>query len=206
MYRNSTAKGMNKVEKQVYFSSIVTGIDLSYYFERYGYALGGTMFVESSASEAFKSTMQGLHDNGTIINKQLKFWYVDNMTYTYLLEYGDKLSIYNNSMKINIISIEKDENGYNILMPYKQDNIGHLGYEILEGNDIDGYKVIAFTNSNCYTDTKTYEDGYTPNYKIRAYDRRLNATDYSDVFTNQRNTVCRINDSYYTSLKRHNSL
>lgn len=201
MYRNSTANGMNKVEKQVYFSSIVTGIDLSYYFERYGYALGGTMFVESSASEAFKSAMQGLHDNGTIINKQLKFWYVDNMTYTYLLEYGDKLSIYNNSMKINIISIEKNENGYNILMPYKQDNIGHLGYEILEGNDTDGYKVIAFTNSNCYTDTKTYEDGYTPNYKIRAYDRRLNATDYSDVFTNQTNTICRINDSYYTSLK-----
>ncbi len=201
MYRYAKADGMNKVEKQVYFSSIVTGIDLSYYFERYGYALGGTMFVEDSASAAFKSAMQKLHDDGEIINKELKFWYVDNMTYTYLLEYGDKLSIYDNSMKINIISVEKTNNGYSILMPYKEDNIGHLGYEILEGNDTDGYKVIAFTNSNYYTDTKTYEDGYTPNYKIRAYDRRLNSTDYSDTFTNSTDKVCRINDIFYTSLK-----
>ena len=201
MYRSAQTNGMNKVEKQVYFSSIVTGIDLSYYFERYGYALGGTMFVVSSASDAFKSAMQQLHNDGTIINKELKFWYVDNMTYTYLLDYGNKLSIYDDSMKVNIISVEKTNDGYSILMPYKNDNIGHLGYEILEGNDIDGYKVIAFTNSNYYVDTKTYQDGYTPNYKIRAYDRRLNATNYSDTFTNQTNIVCRIGDTTYSSLK-----
>lgn len=201
MYRTATASGMNKVEKQVYFSSIVTGIDLSYYFERYGYALGGTMFVESTASEAFKTAMQKLHDDGTIINNKLKLWYVDNMTYTYLLEYGDKLDIYDDSMKINIVSVDKTSNGYGILMPYQKDKIGHLGYEILEGNDSDGYKVIAFTSSNYYTDTKTYPDGYTPNYKIRAYDRRLNATALSDTYTNQSTTVCRIEDKYYTTLK-----
>lgn len=200
MYRNATANGMNKVEKQVYFSSIVTGIDLSYYFERYGYALGGTMFVESTASDAFKTAMQKLHDDGTIIDKELKFWYVDNMTYTYLLEYGDKLSIYDDSMKINIISVEKTDSGYSILMPYQKDTTKHLGYEILEGNDTDGYKVIAFTNSNYYTDSKTYEDGYTPNYKIRAYDRRLNATGFSDIYTKQTENVCRIANTYYTSL------
>lgn len=201
MYRTATADGMNKVEKQVYFSSIVTGIDLSYYFERYGYTLDGVMFTEQTQSDAFKSAMQKLHQDGKIIDKELKFWYVDNMTYTYLLDYGEALSIYDNTMKINIISVEKSDNGYNILLPYQKDNIKHLGYEILEGNDIDGYKVIAFTNSNCYTDTKTYEDGYTPSYKIRAFDRRLNSTALSDTFTDQSQTVCRIDDSYFDTLK-----
>ena len=201
LYRYSTANGMNKVEKQVYYSSIATGIDLSYYFERYGYNLGGTMFVEESASTSFKTAMQKLHDDNVIVDNELKLWYVDNMTYTYYLEYGEKLSIYNDSMKVNIISVEKTNSGYNILLPYKN-NVAHLGYEILEGNENDGYKVIGFTSGNYFTDTRTYDEKYSPSYKVRAFDRRLNCTAYSDLYTNESTkSVCRIDGEYFTSIK-----
>ena len=44
----------------------------------------------------------------------------------------------------------------------------HLGFEINETN-----KLIAFTYGNTYTDGTIYSAGYTPKYKIVAYDRLL---------------------------------
>ncbi len=201
LYRyGPSVSGMTKAEKQVYYSSVVLGIDMSYYFERYGYAFGGTMFVENTASEAFKNAMNELHTNGTIVDNALKFWYLDAMEYNYVMQYGDTLNIYNENIKFNIVSIKNTSNGYSLVLPTPSNAIAHLGYEILEGNEYDGYKVIGFTNGSIYVDNRTYEDGYIPNYKIRAYDRTLSATTLSDNYVDEQQIVCVLNEQNYSSL------
>ena len=201
LYRyGPSASGMTKAEKQVYYSSIALNIDMSYYFERYGYAFGGTMFAESTASQAFLDAMAQLRESGEIVENPLKFWYLDAMEYNYTSQYGDQLHIYDSNDIVNIESVNKTSAGYSIILPKPTNQIAHLGYEILEGNDATGYKVIAFTSSLLYTDTTSYTDGYVPNYKIRAYDRTLSATALSETYQIEQDAVCVLNDVEYTSL------
>ena len=94
-----------------------------------------------------------------------KFWYLDNNQYNKKLGSG----CYYDQTKYNIqiVSVIKGTNKYTINLP----NVGctaHLGFEIYENT-----KLIGFTYENKYIDETQYKSGYTPKYKIIAYDRLL---------------------------------
>lgn len=192
---------LEKTEKQVLLSSIAMGIDLSYYYDRWGYSITGgendPVFKIVSCSNTFKELIQKAVNNGYINNTiKPKLWYQKNDAYN-----ADKNSIYSNADEIDKVAVTKAGDGYNI---YINNNAktSHLGYEIYEGNETDGYKVIGFTYTNNYVDKNWYVNGYEPKYKIVAVDNSFNSTRISDEFsaTNNIKNVCKINDKYYVSL------
>lgn len=191
---------LNKTEKNVLLSSLVTGIDLSYYFERWGFNLNTSepIFNYDNSSENYKNCLQKLLDNNYITNtKKPKLWYQDAKQYNYV----NNGTSYDTSTKVDISKVFKVDNRINITMEISS-NSNHLGYEILQGNETDGYKVIGFTYGNCFTDSNNYDSSYIPCYKIRAVDRQFNTTDYSESKTYELNTeyVCKIQDTMFTSV------
>lgn len=191
-----SADGMSAVEKQVYYSSIATGIDTGYYFDRYGYRLNNNEFSVSTASKAYTDAVNSLKSLGKLSDKQLKFWYVSADTATLNYKYGDKLSIYSKDITISPLYIGKENNGYRINLPDNSSKTGHLGYEIIENG-----KVIGFTTSSTYFDDTAYADGYTPRYQVRAYDQHLNATAASEVWQpDSQNAVARTGDKTFGTL------
>lgn len=207
LYRYTAGiSGLTGTEKQVYISSLATGIDLSYYFERWGYHLTSDEipFTYEAASDAFKNYMAQAKSEEKIRDDVKKFWYFDSAQFNYMMDYGDLEhgigGMYDDSSAAEIVSVQKSTNGYDLILPYitKQE---HLGYEILEGNEQDGYTVIGFTHTNSFTDTAVYPDGYEPSYKAVAYDRLLNHTEESAAKSPQyQERVCEIGGVIYDSL------
>ena len=176
MYRyNNNVSGLTSTEKQVYFASLVTGIDLSYYFERWGYSINGDAFKLETASDKFKTYMSDAKESGKISEEIVKFWYADAKQYSFAVNHVDGDSLYDDSQEIRIISTNKTETGRTLTLP-SITNEAHLGYEIWEGSDETGFQVIGFTTSNTFTDKTVYEDGYVPTYKVKAFDRYLSSS------------------------------
>ena len=201
IYRyENTATDLSKTEKQIYYASLATGIDLSYYFERWGYDIdysesNSIPFTYEGASAAFKNYMTQAINCGRIEKNDLKLWYLDNTAYEYMVQNGK--GCYSSSDKVEITSINKVSGGYSIVLP-SSDNTAHLGYEILVKIDNE-YKVIGFTRTNSFTDTNEYST--IPEYYIRAYDRLLNATSLSSPKAIESSSnVCRIGNIYYNSI------
>ena len=179
LYRKDyqATSGLTNTERMVYFASIAMGIDLGYYFTRWGFYLEGlrdTIFNQEKASKAYQNLMEQELLEGRLEKSEKKFWYLDNKEYNYMDDiaigcYDDK-----EEYNIQIESVSGSNGDYTINMP----NIkcpGHLGYEIYENNTL-----IAFTYNNEYTDTTVYEDDYVPKYSIMAYDRYLVTSEISD--------------------------
>ena len=201
MYRYNNTNNIVLTEKQVYFSSIITGVNMSYYYERYAFRFQSSegYFIYYNTSQKFKEMMQKLVKDGIIENKILKFWYLNGQSYIYNIDNNksDNSSCYkNNKNKINIIKVLKTSNSYSIFLPIST-CLGHLGYEIYE-ND----KVINFTMDIIFTDKIKYSDDYIPKYKIRAYDKLLEYTELSDSksYEKENSEVCIFNDIYYNSI------
>lgn len=194
---------LTKTEKQVFYSSIVTGVDLSYYFERWGYSLSNELetdpiFTYSSASQSFKDLINFAVNNSFVDNsKQYKLWYQNYLAY----HNKNTTPVYNSSTIVSIKNVSKTNSGYNIFINHTPTE-NHLGYEILEGNDTTGYKVIGFTYSTSFIDTSVYENGYVPSYKVVAVDNTFNCSSesLSKSIENNSNFVCKINDTGYLSL------
>ena len=173
-YNYSMVYEMTKTEGLVYFSSYITGLDLGYYFERFGFVLGsGKPFNNSDTSDSYNERKKELIDNGKINPFiQKKFWYIDIDEYNYITDVGT--GCYNNNENYNIEIIDIIRNDtikcYNITLP-SINCIGHLGFEIYDNDTI-----IGFSHKQYYNDFTKYFEGYKPNYKIVAYDRLL---DYS---------------------------
>lgn len=193
---------LTKTELQVFYSSIVTGVDMSYYFERWGYSIGNSesdpIFKTSTASQAFNELIEKAVETGYIDNtKEYKLWYQNYMAY----HNTNTSPVYSNSYTPSIESVAKTDGGYNIFINHL-DNENHLGYEILEGNDVDGYNVIGFSYTSSWTDNTDYEIGYTPTYRVVAVDNTFNVSKMSDAKTisSIEETVCKIGEHNYTSL------
>ena len=96
-----------------------------------------------------------------------KIWYFDKNQYTFK-NIGNGCYKDKSKYDVQITSIaKKGTNEYVLTLPKISCN-AHLGFEIYEGNNL-----IGFTHGNTYTDQTTYKSGYTPKYKIIAYDRLL---------------------------------
>lgn len=191
---------LSTTERMVYFSSLVVGENLGYYYERFGFSFNSDdSFKVETASNAYKKLVAKALEDGTIIEKGYKYWYIDANQYFY--DYSDG-SCYNPSSSVEIRDVWKTSSGYTLILPETTDNLAHLGYEIMEYRNGNWY-VIGFTYSASYTDTTAYEDGYVPQYKIRAYDRGLMNSAESEPVTfdeSKQTGVCRIGEVYYDSL------
>lgn len=194
---------LGRTEKQVLFSSLVTGVDMGYYFDRWGYSLTNNLetdpiFKLSTASQAYKDLAALAVSNGLVDNtKQLKLWYQTATAY----HNTNSTPIYSSSAAAEIQSVTKTANGYSIFINHTN-NPNHLGYEIWQGDEIDGFKQIGFSCSNAFTDTTTYQDGYTPTYKVVAVDNTFACSNLSASMQPQTSSqaVCKIGDVEYNSL------
>lgn len=177
-YNKTLIKGLKYNELLVYFSNIILGMDLGYYFTRWGLYLDYEVraFDEKLVSDKYKELMQKAIEDGLVdTNIKKKFWYLDYNEYMYIINNGT--GCYGQNDKNFNIKIEKikEENGkLSIYLP-KIECLGHLGFEIYE-ND----QVIGFTYDEIFEDENKYEEGYIPEYYIVAYDRLLEASISSD--------------------------
>ena len=192
---------LSATEKQVFYASVVTKIDMSYYYDRWGFNLTAddSVFKQSSASSEFKECFSILVSNKYITNtKQPKLWYQDNLQFNLTL--NNNCSLYNGTEKPVIAKAVITDNGTSLFFRANKDE-RHLGYEVLVKTESEDFKVIAFTKTESYLDTNSYIS--TVYYKIRAVDRMFNTSDYSNQvsaeLTNQ-SAVCKIGDTYYNSL------
>ena len=202
-YRYETRYGLTNTEVQVYFASLATGHDMSYYFERWGFwHATGIPFNYENSSANFKSVMQQAKSAGKFDDAQYKIWYANNDTYKYVA-INKGASIYTKADKPSISSVVKVGGGYKIILPASS-NSAHYGYEIWQGNDTDGYNVIGFTEGDSYIDATPYENGYVPSYKIVAYDKTLESSSLSDAAVTEESAspVCRLNGLTYGSLQQ----
>ena len=160
---------MSKTEGMVFLSSLIIGIDLGYYFERFGLAFDEyDPFNNSLTSIDYKKGMEEAIKQGKVKTEiHKKFWYADNNQYNFTLNKGTGCYKKNNNYDIKIVGITKRTNFYNIALPKINCN-EHLGFEIIE-NDV----VIGFTTKLNFIDKTKYPEGYNPRYKISAYDRLL---------------------------------
>ena len=176
-YNNTLPSRITKEEKMVYFSSIIFGMNLGYYFTRWGlsFKYSNNIFDEKNVTNEYKDLLDEAIKKGliSIVAPKRKFWYVDNDQYKLNSNitgcYYDKTK-YN----VQISKVIKQENKYQIIIS-KTECPYHLGFEVYETN-----KLIGFTYQNIYIDETKYKTGYTPKYKIIAYDRALYYSKESD--------------------------
>ena len=198
-YNYSISQGMSITEREIFFTNIITGIDLGYYFYRWGFFLNNEgIFVPENASDIYKVKMEEYINNGKIKeNKILKLWYLDYKEYMYIVNGGEGCYENNDKYEIEIkkvFYINKTRTA--ILLP-EINCEGHLGFEIYENN-----KLLDFTYDNIFIDTKEYEENYERNYKIIAYDRKLIPSKESQVKNIEKNSnVCSYNSVIYNSIK-----
>ena len=133
------------------------------------------IFDEKNVTNEYKDLLDEAIKKGliSIVAPKRKFWYVDNDQYKLNSNitgcYYDKTK-YN----VQISKVIKQENKYQIIIS-KTECPYHLGFEVYETN-----KLIGFTYQNIYIDEAKYKTGYTPKYKIIAYDRALYYSKESD--------------------------
>lgn len=198
---------LDKDEKQVYYSSLILGIDLGYYYERYGFKIyGNKQFTEATATDNYKTLMANAVNDGRIDNKSKpRFWYLDEKQYNIVVA-SDGVNTLEKAFQSNeqtvIKSIEKTENGYSLIMPAITDSNTLLGYEIYEGQSVDSAQVIGFSKTGVYIDSTVYEENYTPKYWVKAYNRDLTSSAISNPsVVNEKSIVCTIGENKYSTLK-----
>ncbi|MDE7373655.1 MAG: M60 family metallopeptidase, partial [Clostridia bacterium] len=196
---------LSQTEQMVYYSSLVVGEDLGYYYERFGFSFNSgdnyDPFKEESASSAYKKLMSKAAQDGKIKKIGYKYWYMDGKQYYYDVADG---GCYSSSKRVEIAGADQSSNGKVLYLPTPSNVNAHLGYEIMEYRGGKWY-VIGFTTSRSFTDSTQYEAGYVPRYKIRAYDRAMNVSAESTPksFDELRQAkICRIGETYYESLAK----
>ena len=198
-YNYSLSTGMSRTERLVFFSNLIMGIDLGYYFYRWGFFLNNEgIFVPSNTSSTYQKVMEEYINNGKIDNTtQYKFWYLDYKEYLYILEGGEGCYEDQKEYDIQIQNVFYINNTRTILLLPKINCKGFLGFEIYEHD-----KLIGFTYDYSFIDTNYYETEYIQEYKIIGIDRKLLQSPVSDVKTRETNSkVCSFNSAFYNSIK-----
>ena len=175
-YNSNLIGGMTKNEAMVYFTSLIVGYNMEYYFERFGLAMTNeTIFNKSDTTKSYKSQLEkAINETKIKTGIYKKLWYADNEQYNYIINNGTGCYKNKNDYEIKIKDISKKE-GETTLTFAEIDCQGHLGFEIIE-NDV----VIGFTSKNTFVDKNEYPSDYKPKYRIIAYDRLLDTKESKD--------------------------
>ena len=198
-YNYSVSTGMTRTERLVFFSNIITGIDLGYYFNRWGFFLNNEgIFVPENASDTYKNAMEEYIANGLIDNTvKPKFWYLDYKEYLYIVEGGEGCYEDQNSYDVQIKNVFYINTTRTILLLPEINCEGHLGFEIYEHN-----RLIGFTYDTSFIDTNTYDSDYIHEYKIIAIDRLLLQSKSSDIKYREIDAqVCSFNSVTFNSIR-----
>ena len=211
LYRfEPTGKSLGRTERMVYYSSLATGTNLFEYFERFGFYMNGdsaytadNRFTADRASEQLNTLMNEAISSGRISNSGKKIWYIDTKQFSLLIKnnytLGSWANCYSQSDEIDILEIAKAGQNYSLTLPVPTNADAHLGYEI--SSFIDGeWKVVGFTYTTTFVDPNVYEQA--PIYRVRAFDRCFNATDFTEKTYQEviREDVCMLNGVYYNSI------
>ena len=198
-YNYSLSTGMTRTERLIFFSNVVTGVDLGYYFYRWGFYMNNEgIFVPENAGSAYQEAMENYIKEGKIDNStKLKYWYIDYKEYLYIVEGGEGCYSNKNAYDVQIKNVFYINTTRTILLLPEISCEGHLGFEIYEHD-----KLIGFTYGTSFVDTNTYSSDYAHEYKIVAIDRKLIASKESDVRVREVDAqVCSFNSVIYNSIK-----
>lgn len=202
MFRADPANGLTANEKMVYYSSLVTGVDLSEYYERWGFFSDSqyNKFNRSNTSDTFKRLMQSDKIKGTYSH----FWLVDSAEFDYIRsntgvsEQGKEYA-----SAPFVTSVERTAEGRKIVLS-NTPCASHLGYEIYVTTDGGSYKIAGFTYSNTFLDKHDY-GGATPVYKAIAVNRYFKTTDYGNAMSEGQTTpplyACRVGETGFATLE-----
>ncbi len=171
-------KSCSKEEVVVAYSSKITGIDLTYYFTKYGY-------LSTTPSSAFKSAMNALK----LSQLKPKIWYYDTEAYVY--QNGSNLNLYT---KPSLANYDAATNSMYFTVP-REAAEHHLGFDIYK----DG-QFVTFTWDKMVSNTALTNGNYT----VNAYDRCLNkyATfSFTINASTKHNAVAKIGSTYYQTLE-----
>lgn len=204
MYRSDPAPGLNDNEKMVYYSSLVTGVDLSEYYERWGFFKSQsngyyTKFKRSDVSENFKTLMK----DQKIKEEYAHFWLADDAEFDFIRSHATAAESEKEYADVpQIVSVEKSENTRKIVVTNKK-SLSHLGYEIYVSTDGSNYKIAGFTYSDTFDDGFDYK-GAEPTYKAIAVNRYFKTTDFGNSLsagqTATADYVCRVNGENFATL------
>lgn len=206
---DNTANYMSYDEKMVYYSSLATQVDLSDYFERWGwyyarYQSGATKFTYNGSSQAFKNAMENAKNNGSIEKVYDHYWYVDIKQMDFTLNHPNATEdqrAYSGGAP-NIVNLKMD-GSYRVLEISGNPDSNLLGYEVYSSIDGEHYKVAGFTYTSKFTDKNTYNS--EPFYKVRGINRYFSESEDSNVVhgptAEPTGDVCRVGEQYYTDLK-----
>ncbi len=207
-FRNPHETGIRKEEQYVYYSSLATGVDLSNYYERWGFYDGKSpsywknRFIYNESSQEFKALMKQAISTNKISTQYDHFWYADAEQYNFSLEHQNVLE--NEKEYINgkptITKITKSGNKRTLFIQSEKSE-NHLGYEVMSKTSENDWKVAGFTYSSSFVDENNYAS--TPTYKVVAVNRFFRTSEQSAEYSNVSNEsayVCKIDDKNYTSL------
>ncbi len=204
LYRYETQNiSLGGTERMVYLCSLAAGIDLSYYFERWGYYKLSyeSPFKESEASEDFRTLMAEAVESERITNTfKPKLWYQNAETYENLarknLSLTDRLqTLFDGTQSCEIVYVHKTENQYTIKLKGIDDN-RLLGFEII---DAATNKVVGFT----YSDSIVLSLSGSPKFQAVAYDIYFRTSKPSAVAeVSAAQNICQLNGNGYSSLER----
>ena len=162
-YREGIAgnMGLNKNERMALVSSYAIGFDVTEHFERH-------KFINEASAVKVRNAIKELNIPEAAEN--IKPWYM------WTKATKDRVSKFEQNYKPEITSIEKKDGKVEIKMNIDESaKNALLGYEVIQ----DG-KVIGFTRTNTFKTVENVEAG-EHSYKVRAFDLRLNVSQYSET-------------------------
>lgn len=198
MYRRETrGRGLGAEERMVYYSSLVTGVDLENYFERWGMYLNGSRFIAKNASQTYRTLMDEAREKKEIEKKFDRFYYADDAEYNFIRQ--NDSHPYEGAQPT--VSVKSTDGKHTVSVSGKQDP-AHLGYEVLVSTDGNSYAVAGFTRSVQFTDEAKYQK--EPTYKVIAVNRFFETSEESlPAAAGEAQTadgVCRVGNVHYDTL------
>ncbi len=202
MFRADPANGLTANEKMVYYSSLVTGVDLSEYYERWGFFKESqyNKFNRNSTSDTFKKLMQSDKIKGTYSH----FWLADSAEFDYIRSntgVAEQEKEYASAPFVT--SVERTAEGRKIVLS-NTPCASHLGYEIYVTTDGGSYKIAGFTYTNTFSDKHDY-GGATPVYKAIAVNRYFKTTGFGNAMSEGQTTTplyaCRVGETGFATLE-----
>ncbi len=208
LYQSKELVDLSNLERMVYYSSIATKVDLSYYFERWGFYWSDETYTDfehrftfENSSKEFKELMSKAESEGEISKTNAPYWYADEYQFDFMQENKD---VPENQRKYvgtkPTIKIEKDANVRTIYISGEKSE-NHLGYEVLSKTQDSDFQVAGFTYSSIFVDEHNYAS--TPTYKVVAINRFFNKGEESDecfLITPEEECVCTVADEQFFDL------
>ncbi len=210
LYQSKDLVNLSNLEQMVYYSSIATKVDLSYYFERWGFYWSSEYYTDlanrftyEKSSTEFKRLMSQAESDGKITKTNAPYWYVDTLQYDFMQKnqnVPEDEKKYDN-LKPRITKITQSGKERTVFI-YSEKNANHLGYQVWSKTQNSDWKVAGFTYSSNFVDKTSYSS--LPTYKVVAINRFFYSSRESDEqsnITQESESVCRLDGQLYSSLK-----